>query len=261
MKNFLPEDHPWKDRIQFFHALPSTNDLAKTLSPEQAPHGTVLLAASQSGGRGRLGRSFHCPAGQGVYMSLILRPNCPPQQLMHLTCAAADAMCDAVYNTCGVMPRIKWINDLVWQGKKLGGILTELVIDPKTGLVSAAIVGIGINCRQQPQDFPEALRPMAASLSMASGSDTDPAALAANMILALYDMDRQLPQKTAMLQRYRQRCVNLGKPVQLLRGGAVRCGTALSVDDQGALVVRFEDGSVEAVSSGEVSVRGMYGYI
>ena len=112
--------------------------------------------APMEGGRGSRGRRFHSPAGSGVYLSVILRPVCDPGALMHLTCAAATAMCDAVEAACGFRPGIKWTNDLVFGRRKLGGILTELRLDHR-GLVDFAIVGIGINCLQGPADFPEEL--------------------------------------------------------------------------------------------------------
>lgn len=258
---FLPGDHPWQKAIHWFDTIDSTNTRAKEMAADGAPHGTVLIAGMQTGGRGRLGRQFDSPAGQGVYLSVILRPQCPPQKLMHLTCAAAVAMCDAVQNTAGFRPRIKWTNDLVHGGKKLGGILTELSVSSQTGLVSYAVVGIGINCTQAAADFPAPLQDMAASLSMISGKAVSPAKLAGEMISALYKMDRNLDNKADMMACYRTDCMTVGQDIVLLRGQQRRYGTALDVTDEGGLVVRFADGTVETVDSGEISVRGMYGYI
>ena len=143
----LPEDFPWKDTIRHFPTVNSTNTLAKELAQAGAPHGTVLIADAQTGGRGRMGHSFHSPAGSGIYLSVILRPNCHASQLMHLTCATGVAMCSAVKATTGITPGIKWTNDLVCGTNKLGGILTELSLEPD-GHVRYAVVGIGINCNQ-----------------------------------------------------------------------------------------------------------------
>lgn len=256
--SFLPGDHPWQNHIHWFESLDSTNTQAKRMAREGAPHGTVLIAGHQTGGRGRMGRSFHSPAGSGLYLSLLLRPNCPPEQLMHLTCAAAVAACQAIENTCGLLPGIKWTNDLVLAGRKLGGILTELAVMPDS---TAAIVGIGINLTQKPEDFPAELRQMAGSVAMFCQEAPSPAKLAAVLILAFREMDAQLlTGKTAMLETYRQNCVTLGRDVSVVQGDSVRHGHAVSVDDQGALVVRFPDGHTEAVNAGEVSIRGMYGY-
>ena len=111
----LPSDHPWRERIQVHEVLDSTNSYAKELARQGAAEGTVVIAGHQTAGRGRLGRSFHSPKNTGLYFSLILRPDCPADQLMHLTCAAAVASCDAVERACGLRPGIKWINDLTME--------------------------------------------------------------------------------------------------------------------------------------------------
>lgn len=206
-----------------------------------------------------MGRSFASARGMGIYLSVILRPGCTARELMHLTCAVGIAMCDAVEQAAGFRPGIKWINDLVADKKKLGGILTELSVDAKTQLVQYAVVGIGINCDQAPEDFPTELRDIAVSVQRHTGRAVNKELLAAAMIHALYEMDRLLFCHDFM-QAYRQDCVTLGQLVVVLRGGEKLYGTALDVDAQGGLVVRFTDGSVQTVNSGEVSVRGMYGY-
>lgn len=257
----LPPNHPWSGSIHYFDTTGSTNDEAKHLAANGAPQGTVVIAGHQTGGRGRMGRSFHSPAGLGIYLSVILRPDCAPADLMHLTCAAAVAMCDAVEAAAGLRPGIKWTNDLVYGKRKLGGILTELSLDA-SGTVNYAVVGIGINCRHTPEDFPPELKDMAGSLSMVTGKPVDAAAVAAAMIEALYSMDQHLlTGKAAIMDRYRAGCVTIGKEVSIHRFEEVRHGTAVSVDDEGALTVRFPDGHTETVAAGEVSIRGMYGYV
>ena len=257
----LSPAYPWRDRIEYFPTIGSTNDFLKALAKQGAPHGTAVLAGLQTGGHGRLGRSFHSPEGMGVYLSLLLRPECLPTQLMHLTCAAAVAMCDAVEKAAGFRPGIKWTNDLVYGSRKLGGILTELGFTPK-GTLDYAVIGIGINCLQRESDFPEEIRNIAASLSMVTGSDVSPARLAASMLEALAKMDTHLlTGKEAILDAYRTDCVTVGKEISVLRGDDVRHGTALSVDGEGALVVAYPDGTQETVNAGEVSIRGMYGYL
>ena len=257
----LPGDHPWQNHILWFDTVDSTNTLAKKMAAEGAPHGTVIIAGHQSAGRGRLGRSFQSPGNAGVYMSVILRPHCPPGQLMHLTCAVAVAIRDATENCSGICPDIKWINDLVIGKRKLGGILTELVLDPSSGLVDAAILGIGINVTQKPEDFPPELQDMAISLSAAADHPIAPQTLAAAMIRSLSKMDLSENSKASIMADYRRSCITLGQSIRLVRGDEVSEGVALDVDDNGALIVRFCDGSIRTVNSGEVSVRGMYGYL
>ena len=117
----LSPSYPWKELVQYFPAISSTNDVLKMLAQQGAPHGSVLIAGHQTNGHGRMGRSFHSPEGMGIYLSMLLRPDCVPTELMHLTCAAAVAMCDAVEAAAGFRPGIKWTNDLSsgsrnWEG-------------------------------------------------------------------------------------------------------------------------------------------------
>ena len=255
----LPGDHPWQNHIHWFDTIDSTNTLAKKLALDGAPHGTTLIAGHQSAGRGRMGRSFQSPEGMGVYMSVLLRPECSPSQLMHLTCAAAVAACDAVEKVTGSRPGIKWTNDLVCEKRKLAGILTELVT---VGEQVCAIVGIGINCCQQAEDFSPDIRDFAGSLAMVTGKCVDRAAVAAALVDALWKMDATLlTGKADMLRRYCADCITVGREISILRGKEVAYGTALAVDEEGGLIVRLSDGSTRTVQSGEVSIRGMYGYI
>ncbi len=256
----LPGDHPWQNHIVYYDCIDSTNDKAKALAKSGAPEGTVVVAGMQTAGRGRLGRSFHAPAGLGLYFSLILRPNCSPEQLMHLTCAAAVAACNAVEQASGYRPKIKWTNDLVAEKQKLGGILTELSVNAQ-GIAEWAIIGIGINCRHQKEDFPAQLQDMATSLLQVTSQSISPARLAAELMISLLDIrQRLLKDKDGILTAYRQDCMTLNRQVVLVRGDEKRYGTALDIDSDGGLVVRFEDGSIQAVQSGEISVRGLYGY-
>ena len=258
----MKESCPWQDSLLWFDTIDSTNTRAKELAAQGAPHGTILIADSQTVGRGRLGRSFHSPAGTGIYLSLIIRPNCAPAKLMHLTCSAAVAACDAVEVACGIRPGIKWTNDLVYGKKKLAGILTELGLSTK-GIVDFAIIGIGINCCQAESDFPPEIRNIAGSLHSVTGQSIHRAQVAAAVLDALYRMDQNLlSDRVATMDRYRKDCITLGREISLVKAdGSVRHGTALDIDEAGGLVVAFADGSRDTVTSGEVSVRGMYGYI
>jgi len=258
----IPTECPWRDTLYWYDTIDSTNSQAKRMAQQGAPHGTVLIAGHQTGGRGRMGRVFQSPENMGVYLSVILRPDCFPDQLMHLTCAVGTTMCEAVEQAAGIQCGIKWINDLVWNKQKLGGILTELSIDPKTGHTAYAVIGIGINCLQSPGDFPPEIRQIATSLSSAAGRQITPDTLAAAMVTSLWKMDAALfAEKAQIMERYRSRCITLNQSVLVHRGDTVKAGLALDIDSDGALVVRFSDGQIKAISSGEVSVRGLYSYI
>ena len=256
----LPQDFPWKDSIICFDTIDSTNTYARHLAANGAPHGTTILADSQTGGRGRMGRSFHSPAGKGIYLSMILRPQSPARELMHLTCAIALAAADGIKAVTGMRPGIKWINDLVIGQRKLGGILTELSVDG-SGNAEYAIVGIGINCAQCAEDFPDDIREIATSLRLCTGNDVDRAAIIAAILMSLEKMCAHLHDSDRILARYRRDCITIGQEISVVRGEEIAHGTARNVDKDGGLVVEFSDGRTETVHSGEVSIRGMYGYV
>ena len=258
IQSHLP-DHPWRNQILYFATIDSTNTHAKQLARQGAPEGTILVADHQTGGRGRLGRSFSSPAGMGLYLSLILRPCCPPEELMHLTCATGLAASDAVSDVTDRVPGIKWTNDLIWARRKLGGILTELSVDPATGLMEWAVVGIGINCCQKEQDFPPEIRHIAISLGLPPCSRP---ALAAALIRRLYAMRQGLfSEKHSIMAAFSQRCVTIGQDISILQGDTVRHATATGVNADGGLLVQYPDGIKDIITSGEVSIRGMYGYL
>lgn len=256
--NKMLTECPWRDTLYWYDETDSTNNRAKEFAKAGATHGTVLVAKSQTGGRGRMGRSFLSPSG-GVYLSVILRPNCTPDKLMHLTCAAAVAGCQAVERTSGICPDIKWTNDLVYGKKKLGGILTELALDSK-GNVDYAIIGIGINC-EKPTGFPAELQGTVTSVQEISGICSTEI-LTANLIESLWKMDIMLLSgKQTIMDSYRRHCITLGKEIKVIQGDSVDYGMAIDLNEDGGLLVRFSDGREKFVTSGEVSVRGMYGYL
>lgn len=246
-------DFPWD--ILLLEETLSTNAFLKAHS--QLPHGSVVIANRQSGGRGRLGRQFASPEG-GLYLSLLLRPPAPVEGLLHLTAMAAVAVRRGIADHCGLAPDIKWINDLLWQSKKLCGILAEAVYpDEKPRL----ILGIGINCNTAREAFPEELRDTACSLCQILGRETDPNALAACILRRLYEMEQGLfSQKADWLEEYASACVTLGKQVRVLDPAGAYEGEAVGIDKNGGLLVKKSDGATARISAGEVSVRGLYGY-
>lgn len=258
----LPPSHPWRENIIWLEETDSTNTFAKQLARNGAKAGTVVLAGAQSAGRGRLGRSFSSPAGQGIYFSCVLRPGCRPEELMHLTCAAAIAAGKAVATVTGFFPGIKWANDLVAGTQKLGGILTEIQIEPVERTVEYAVIGVGINCFQLPEDFPPEIRSIACSLLQVTGQKICLADLYSELILEFSCLsDGILSEKSGIMELYREKCVTLGKEISICRGDDLQHGLALSVAEDGSLLVRKSDGTTVSVSSGEVSIRGMYGYL
>lgn len=263
IRSFLGETAVVGRELRCFDTLDSTNLRAKQLGMEDAPDGTVVTAELQTAGRGRMDRSFQSPRGKGVYLTVLLRPNLPPERLLPVTAMAGVAVCGAVEELCGVRPGLKWPNDPVLGGKKLCGILTELSVEGETGRVQYLVLGIGVNVGQKLEDFSPEVAEMATSLSMALGHPVSRPALAAAEIRALDRLyaDLLAGNLAPYLTACRRDCVNLGKTVQLISPDGTReTARALDIDGDFSLVVRTEAGETRTVRSGEVSVRGMYGY-
>ncbi len=242
--------------------IDSTNTEAKRRALEGAPHGLVILSEEQTAGRGRAGRSFQSPRDCGLYCSALFRPQRSPQEVMDFTAWVAVAVCDGIEACCGLRPQIKWTNDIILNHKKVCGILTELGLESESYQLDYLIAGIGINVNHQLSDFDAEIQDMATSLAMAIGQPVKRTQLAACLIQALNKMYGDFPQeKEAYLKKYRDACITIGQQVQLITPTSRREGYALEIDDQFRLVVELPDGSREALSTGEVSVRGMYGYV
>ena len=239
----------------------STNNEVKRRAVDAVPDGLAVVAAQQTGGRGRRGRTFVSPPG-GLYLSALLRPQCPLEQVSALTAWSAVAVCNAIQQVCGVRPGIKWPNDVILDGRKLCGILTELELEGETAALRYVVVGIGVNLSQTEADFGPEVAPVAISLAQALGAAPRRAEVAAALLDALDKLDRDFPgQWDNWLERYRADCITVGRQIKVLRGQKERIGTAVGVDHTFALVVRWADGSEEALSSGEVSVRGLLCYV
>lgn len=263
IRSFLGETALVGRTLQCFDELDSTNLRAKQLALAGAPDGAVVTADCQTAGRGRMDRSFQSPRGKGVYLTALLRPDLPPERLLPVTAMAGVAVCDAVEELCGVRPGLKWPNDPVLGGKKLCGILTELSLEGETGRVQYLVLGIGVNVGQTAGDFTPEVAEMATSLAMALGRSVSRPALAAAEIRALDRLyaDLLAGNLAPYLAACRRDCVNLGRTVQLISPDGTReTARALDIDDDFSLVVRGSAGEVKTVRSGEVSVRGMYGY-
>ena len=240
----------------------STNNEIKRRAAVGAPDGLAVLAEEQTQGRGRRGHSFSSPAGKGLYCSVMLQPPFPPDVLSELTAWTAVAVCRALEACCGLSAGIKWTNDVIVNGRKICGILTELEFEGETLQTSHVIVGIGINMAQTPQDFGPELDPIATSLLQELGRPVRKAELAVCLLRALDHMYASFPrEKARYLEEYRRRCVTLGRQVYLVRGEERIPAFAEEVDGDFALICRMEDGSRRKVTAGEVSVRGMMGYV
>ena len=255
-------DHPWHDTVHVLDTVDSTNSLAKREAMQGAPDGSVYLSDEQTGGRGRQGRGFLSPKGKGLYLSVLLRPACSPAELSHVTAMAAVAVCNAVEQTCGVRPGIKWTNDLILGEKKCVGILSELGAEWESGTLEYLVIGIGVNCGQGTEDFPEELRHKATSILLETGQRVDRNRLAAALIQELGSLSAGiLTEKQRYLRQYARDCLTIGCPVRIIRTHGVRDAFATGIDENGALLVRYDNGETGVVFSGEVSVRGRDGYL
>ena len=248
------------NRLICLETVDSTNNYAKSLAMLGGKDGTVIVSDEQTGGRGRLGRSFQSPKGKGVYLTMLLRPDVPPARAVNLTAHAAVAVCEGIEEACGAKPGIKWTNDIVLGGRKLCGILTEMAVEGESGALQYVVIGIGINANHTPEDFSPEVREIAASLSQELGHPVARGRLCACVINALDEMYVAWLSGSVYYERYRDRCLTLGKPVRLLRNGGAEEAFAEGLDPDFGLIVRFSDGRRETVTAGEVSVRGLYGY-
>lgn len=237
-----------------YAVVDSTNRQAKVLA-RQGCGDTAVLARRQTAGRGRLGRSFQSPDG-GMYLSALWR-GCSAGALLRVTPMAAVAVCRALEKLWGLECGIKWCNDVVARGRKLCGILTESSLLPDGG-AEWLVVGIGINGAKAAFD-PE-VAALAISLEEL-GIRAETETLAAAVLEELTVLRRELETPETWLAEYRRRCVNLGQELQVLRRGTARTATAVDIDGEFGLTVRYGDGTVETLRSGEVSVRGLYGYV
>jgi BirA family biotin operon repressor/biotin-[acetyl-CoA-carboxylase] ligase len=239
--------------LRVYDSVDSTNVLLRTLANAGAAEGTVVIAAEQTGGRGRKGRSFYSPQGTGVYVSLLLKPRIAPDDATLITTTAAVAVCEAVEALSGEPAAIKWVNDVFLRGKKVCGILTEGSFDMESGQFEYAVLGAGINVYEPAGGFPAEIREIAGSVLFSPAPD------AKNRIIAEY-LNRFLPlyRKLGSPEtnaEYKKRSFVLGRMVNVLAGERVTPARALDVDERCRLVVEYESGHREALSSGEISVK------
>ena len=251
----------WAGReILYLDEVDSTNTAAKKAAENGAVHGTLVVSERQTGGKGRRGRAWDSPRGTGIFMTLILRPNMAPVHASMLTLVAALAVADGIRECTGAESLIKWPNDIVMSGKKICGILTEMSADPDC--INYVAVGIGINVNME--EFPEEIRGVAASIFTETGKKTK-RSLLISAVMAAFERYCEVFMKTTdmsgLLEDYNGKLANCGRTVRVLDPAGEYSGTAIGIDREGELLVEMEDTTVRRVLSGEVSVRGIYGYV
>lgn len=246
--------------IHYYESIDSTNNEAKRLAEQGAPHGTLVLAEKQEKGKGRRGRVWDTPGGSSIAMSLLLRPSLAPGHASMVTLVMGLAAARACRELCGVEAEIKWPNDIVVNGRKICGILTEM--SAEMDCINYLVVGTGINVNQQ--SFPEEIQDVAASLLGSSGKKTNRASLAAlclDRFEEYFEVFLGTEDLTGLEREYNEMLAGKDKKVRVLEPGNEHEGISRGINRKGELLVELPDGTTEAVYSGEVSVRGIYGYI
>lgn len=254
IKPFLsPQSKLYAENIKIYKILESTNKTAKEMAVAGAEHGTVIIADSQTKGRGRYSRSYFSPSG-GLYMSIILRPEVLNfENPTSVTAFAAVAVCEAIESTSEKTPKIKWVNDILIDGKKVCGILTEAVTDFESGSLDWIVLGIGINVYIKTEDFPDDLQTSATSIfpnEKMFGVRNKLSAEIINRILG-YDIT---PREAEIFRKYKNRLAILGNQVTVIQNKNEYKATVIDIDAAGHLVVKNENGEIITVSSGEIRV-------
>ena len=271
----------WAGReVSYKKETGSTNIDCKQLAGQGAPHGTLAVAEAQMNGRGRRGRSWQSPAGTSIYMSLLCRPDFPPDKAPMLTLVMGLSVAQAVGRYTGLSAKIKWPNDVVVNGKKICGILTEMEMGLETKEIQYLVIGVGINVgngfdemqesgsweKARRRAFPEELQDVATSLFLEAGKEREKIfrAVLVQYVMEAFEKNYELFLETLdlslLLEGYNGLLVNRDMAVKVLDPKGEYTGVAKEIDKDGDLLVDTEDGEVKKVYAGEVSVRGLYGY-
>jgi len=241
-------------KIQVFKTIDSTNTYAKKLAQDGAEQGTIIISEEQTAGRGRLGRNFYSPSSTGIYMSVILRPKLSMEHSLLITTSVAVAVSKAIEKLAVIETKIKWVNDIYYNDKKICGILCEASIDFESGGLEYAIVGIGINVTTLKEQFPQDLREIATSIFSENTGENVRSELIAEILNNISECYENIESKS-FLEEYKRRSFLLGQEIVVINGEKSEPATAIDIDEKARLVVKFTDGSIKPLNSGEVSVR------
>ncbi len=247
-----------RDHYFYFREIDSTNDYAKELATQDYPEGTVVLAEGQRAGRGRRGREWHSKECQGIYLSVILRPALPLKELSRVTLFITWAVVETLQGQFGLKPGIKWPNDILINGRKIAGILTEAAIDMDG--IDYIVVGIGLNVNQLEQDFPEELRDRATSVQREIKRAVHRVGLLQELLLRLETGYQQLlaGDFEQILKKVRSLSLVIGHDIEVDGVNGAIQGKAIDIDDDGFLMLRDPQGEIHRIISGEVAFRGYH---
>ncbi len=246
--------------VRYMETIDSTNLYARRLGEDGAVEGVLVVADEQTAGKGRSGRHWTTPPGSAIAMSVLLRPRIAPERISMVTLVMGLAVAKAVRELYGLDALIKWPNDVVVNGKKICGILTEMSAELMA--VNYIVIGVGINSNMK--EFPEEIRTTATSIALELGRDVSRARLIAEVMKhfeTLYRSFLETSDLSGIMSDYNTILVNIGRRVRVLEPGNEYSAKALGIDRNGRLLVRTDEGTVRDVYAGEVSVRGIYGYV
>lgn len=248
------------ESVKVYETIDSTNlEARRLLSDHQMSEG-LIVSREQTGGKGRRGRFWYSRKDEGIYMSLVLKPDIEPVYASMLTLIMAMAVSQAIEDYTGLETGIKWPNDIVVGDRKVCGILTEMSAD--MDLIHHVIIGVGVNVNGE--SVPEEIENMASSLYLNLGKKMDISSLIEGIIRVfdpLYETFLQEKSLRCMISQYNERCVNINQELKLISTRGETFGRGIAVDDQGALIIENQMGDRQTLVAGEVSVRGLYGYI
>ena len=230
----------------------STNSIMKE-NAEDRQEGEVLVALSQTMGRGRMNRKFHSPANCGVYFSIVLRPDMEVKDSLSITTAAAVALSMAIDRVTGINSVIKWVNDIYYNQKKISGILTEASIDSNTGKLKYAVLGIGININKPKEEYPEDIKDKAIWIFEEDVDYKIKCNLIVEVLKSFYDIYKEISDKSYM-DVYRKKCFLIGREIEYVFNKENIKGTVVEIDNDARLIVKDELGQVHTVCSGEINL-------
>jgi len=259
IKDLLRTEHMGRNII-YFESIGSTNSTAKELAERGEKHGTVIISEEQTTGRGRLGRNWVSPKYKGIWMSIILRPNIVTENISQITLIGAAAVQKAILRM-GIKTSIKWPNDIVLNSRKVCGILTEM--SGEIDHINYLIMGIGINVNMEEKDLPIDLKDVATSLTIESGKYIERKLLLANVLNIFEELYNEFVKNGNVketMEICRKNSLLIGKDIQVINRGKITKAKAVDISDSGELVIENQQGMLEYIVSGEVSIRGIYGY-
>lgn len=240
-------------KIEVFKIVDSTNTYAKLKAHKGNKEEIVIVANQQSNGKGRRGKSFFSPAEAGLYMSILLYPNMKLSEVNIITIIAALALIEALEDKTSIKASIKWVNDIIYNRKKLCGILTEASVEGESGFVEYVVVGIGVNIKKS--EFPDELKNIAISLEEITSKIFDRNELIAEILNRFEVYYKNLNSKQSIIEAYKKNLGMLGEEIEVIQGKEKYYAKALDVNEIGELIIQTKDGKISSINCGEISIR------